>query len=67
MTIEYGILFISKVIVDDIERVISLDIGNNLVEKDLYSLYDQNLTNLVYLLSKDAILNVLWYLYLIIK
>ena len=52
--IDYGRLFIPEVIDDDIKRVISLDIGNIIVEKDLYNLYTQNLTYLAYLGVKDA-------------
>jgi lipopolysaccharide biosynthesis glycosyltransferase len=52
--IDYGRLLIPEVIDDDIKRVISLDIGNIIVEKDLYDLYTKNLTYLAYLGVKDA-------------
>ena len=47
--IDYGRLLIPEVIDDSIDRVISLDIGNIIVEKDLYELYTKNLTNLAHL------------------
>ena len=46
--IDYGRLLIPEVIDDNIDRVISLDIGNIIVEKDLYELYTHNLTDLAY-------------------
>jgi lipopolysaccharide biosynthesis glycosyltransferase len=52
--IDYGRLLIPEVIDDSIDRVISLDIGNIIVEKDLYDLYTKNLTDLAYLGVKDA-------------
>ena len=52
--VDYGRLLISEVIDDSIDRVISLDIGNIIVEKDLYELYTKNLTDLAYLGVQDA-------------
>ena len=52
--IDYGRLLIPEVIDDTIDRVISLDIGNIIVEKDLYELYTKNITDLAHLGVIDA-------------
>ena len=52
--IDYARLLIPELIDDSIDRVISLDIGNIIVEKDLYELFTKNLTNLAYLGVHDA-------------
>ena len=53
--IDFGRLLISELIDDDnIERIISLDIGNIIAEKDLYELYNENLTFYAYLGVQDS-------------
>ena len=55
--VDYARLLIPELIDDSIESVISLDIGNIIVEKDLYDLYElykNNLTNLAYYGVQDV-------------
>ena len=51
--IDYGRLLITE-LVDDVDKIISLDIGDIFVEKDLYELYSLNLKYYGYLGVEDA-------------
>jgi len=52
--VDYARLLIPELIDDNIEKIISLDIGNIIVEKDLYELYMKNVTDLAYFGVHDA-------------
>ena len=50
--IDYGRLLITELV--DVDKIITLDIGDILVEKDLYGLYEKDLSYLGYLAVEDA-------------
>ena len=52
--IDYARLLIPELVDNSIEKIISLDIGNIIVEKDLYELYMKNVTDIAYFGVHDA-------------